>query len=126
MVKGQQQRSGHNDLCARKRRFCKFGTPCHGQQDGQNSDCYGRNCFYGCEIIGVDRGIKGTAGSLKGNILTDKKLGEIYENNKFGVYGKLDSAAGDKSDLYQIASADEVHPGKSYNTFYDRHGTKGI
>ena len=68
---------------------------------------------YGCEIIGVDRGIKGTAGSLKGNILTDKKLGEIYENNKFGVYGKLDSTAGDKSDLYQIASADEVHPGKA-------------
>ena len=56
---------------------------------------------------------EGTAGSLKGNILTDKKLGEIYENNKFGVYGKLDSTAGDKSDLYQIASADEVHPGKA-------------
>lgn len=92
--------------------FASLGHPVTDSKTGRIVTVTG-GTVYGCEIIGVDRGIKGTAGSLKGNILTDKKLGEIYENNKFGVYGKLDSAAGDKSDLYQIASADEVHPGKA-------------
>lgn len=92
--------------------FASLGHPVTDSKTGRIVTVTGGS-VYGCEIIGVDRGIKGTAGSLKGNILTDKKLGEIYENNKFGVYGKLDSTAGDKSDLYQIASADEVHPGKA-------------
>lgn len=92
--------------------FASLGHPVMDSKTGRIVNVTG-GTVYGCEIIGVERGIKGTAGSLRGNILTDEKLGAIYENNKFGVYGKLDAYQGAKSDFIQIASADEVKPGKA-------------
>lgn len=46
---------------------------------------------YRCSIIGVRKGEKGNPGELKGLFLkTSNTVGDVAENNKYGVYGKID------------------------------------
>lgn len=92
--------------------FASLGHPVIDSKTGRIVNVTG-GTVYGCEIVGVDKGTRGTAGALKGNILTDERLGKIFENNKYGVYGMMNIETERGGQLTQIASADEVRPGNA-------------
>ena len=47
--------------------------------------------IYKCNIVGVNKGLRGSPGELRGLFLrTGKKAGSLDNNNKFGVYGTVD------------------------------------
>lgn len=69
---------------------------------------------YNCDIVGVNRGVKGTPGELKGVLKdTDNPIGEIYKNTDYGVYGKYFSNAKIPENYYQIGSRINVRNGKA-------------
>lgn len=79
---------------------------------------------YGGKILGVERGIKGKAGSIKGTLVRKTKLGRVTKNENSGLYGVLDEADG---TLYDVGKRDEIINGKAKirsgvsgkNEFYD-------
>ncbi|MBE5742235.1 MAG: PDZ domain-containing protein [Clostridiales bacterium] len=52
---------------------------------------------YVCSIIGLEKGLKGKAGELKGIFLSDTKIGCILYNSKSGIYGNADKSFDFKS-----------------------------
>lgn len=94
-----------------------FGSLGHPVVDSKTGEILKVNSgsVYTCKILSIEKGISGKAGELRGIIENQNKIGDIITNNKFGVYGKMDSGqygeSGEK--LIQVASADEVKPGKA-------------
>ncbi|MEG1520026.1 MAG: SpoIVB peptidase S55 domain-containing protein [Clostridia bacterium] len=69
-----------------------------------------------CLIIGVNKGLKGKAGDLKGVfVLNDALSGKVAKNNEFGVFGKFNSAY--QNPVYngkvKVARRGEVEIGKA-------------
>lgn len=79
---------------------------------------------YGGKILGVERGVKGKAGSIKGTLVRKTKLGRVTKNENSGLYGVLNEADG---TLYEVGKRDEIINGKAKirsgvsgkNEFYD-------
>ena len=71
-------------------RFGALGHPICDADVGGILPIRGGNA-YKCNIVGVIKGQKGTAGELRGLFLKNKtRLGTIDANNRFGVFGKFD------------------------------------
>lgn len=69
-----------------------------------------------CLIIGLNKGIKGKAGELKGVFVLNNDLkGSVEKNNMFGVFGKLENTY--QNPLYggkvKVAKREEVEIGKA-------------
>ena len=94
-----------------------FGSLGHPVVDSKTGEILKVNSgsVYTCKILSIEKGISGKAGELRGIIENQNKIGDIITNNKFGVYGKMDSGqyGGSGEKLIQVASADEVKPGKA-------------
>lgn len=60
----------------------------------------------------------GVLGEIKGTIENDKKIGDIYKNTEFGVYGKVENKNIISKDIkiqkMKIASRNEIALGKAY------------
>ncbi len=72
--------------------------------------------IFKCNIMGYKRGKKGNPGELKGLFLRNGRvLGELDENNKFGVFGKFSSNYIDEyqNDLVEVANHNEIKNGKA-------------
>ena len=65
---------------------------------------------YGGKILGVERGVKGKAGSIKGTLIRKTKLGRVTKNENSGLYGVLNEADG---TLYDVGKRDEIINGKA-------------
>lgn len=65
---------------------------------------------YGGKILGVERGVKGKAGSIKGALVRKTKLGRVTKNENSGLYGVLNEADG---TLYDVGKRDEIINGKA-------------
>ena len=65
---------------------------------------------YGGKILGVERGVKGKAGSIKGTLVRKTKLGRVSKNENSGLYGVLNDADG---TLYDVGKRDEIINGKA-------------
>lgn len=65
---------------------------------------------YGGNILGVERGVKGKAGSIKGTLVRKTKLGRVTKNENSGLYGVLNEADG---MLYDVGKRDEIINGKA-------------
>lgn len=65
---------------------------------------------YGGKILGVERGVKGKAGSIKGTLVRKTKLGRVTKNKNSGLYGVLNEADG---TLYDVGKRDEIINGKA-------------
>lgn len=96
------------------RKNLKFGSLGHAIVDpkGAMVNCKNGGVFE-CNILGVERGVKGTAGELKGAISFDSKLGSLYANNKFGAFGTFDTLPSFCNRLISVADISEVSPGKA-------------
>lgn len=68
-----------------------------------------------CNILGVNKGLVGKAGELKGAFNNKQSIGDISINNKFGVYGKFCKMpqALDVNNVVKTANINEVKPGKA-------------
>ena len=65
---------------------------------------------YGGKILGVERGVKGKAGSIKGTLVRKTKLGRVTKNENSGLYGVLNEADG---TLYDVGKRNEIINGKA-------------
>jgi stage IV sporulation protein B len=71
-------------------RFGALGHPICDADMGDVMPINGGN-VYGCDIVGVVRGQKGSAGELRGVFLRNRRrIGTLDKNNKFGIFGTLD------------------------------------
>ncbi|MFI3167613.1 MAG: SpoIVB peptidase S55 domain-containing protein [Bacillota bacterium] len=67
-------------------------------------------------ILGVNKGVRGKAGELKGVFIKDKTLnGEIAKNNGCGIFGKFQNKnwLNEESRLLETATKEEVQIGKA-------------
>ena len=63
------------------------------------------------KVISIKKGEKGNPGEIKGSIVEQKNIGDIYINTPFGIYGKLkDTNALDlsKTNELEVALRDEI------------------
>ncbi len=69
---------------------------------------------FDCTIDGVEKGQKGAAGELKGGFCFDKRIGNIYANNKFGAFGSFNTIPQYCTETVSVADINEVRPGKAH------------
>lgn len=95
----------------------QFGCLGHPILDPQTKDLVKvkEGSIYSCDITGIVKGEKGAAGELKGNFSLSDKIGTLYINNKYGVYGNMQKLPDDyNSKLFHVASMHEVKPGAAH------------
>lgn len=80
-----------------------------GSFGGSKAKISGGKVYCG-KILGVERGVKGKAGSIKGTLVRKTKLGRVTKNENIGLYGVLDEADG---TLYDVGKRDEIINGKA-------------
>ena len=68
---------------------------------------------FNCSINGIEKGKKGAAGELKGSFSFEKRLGNIYVNNKYGAFGTFNSLPSFCDKLIEVADVSEVTLGKA-------------
>ena len=90
-----------------------FGCLGHPIADGKGKIVDAKNGgVYSCKIDDVVPGRRGQAGELHGSFEFDGKLGKIYLNNKFGVFGKFDENKFDMQ-LVDVLPKENVKMGKA-------------
>lgn len=67
--------------------FMALGHPVCGE-NGKTIEISGGELF-ACSIFGIERGVRGKAGELRGSFFSDQKIGDIKENTEVGISGKL-------------------------------------
>ena len=69
---------------------------------------------YECSVVGVNKGVRGRAGELRGMFLNDKQLGFAQKLCNCGIFGEIlgDYRAENIEEV--IASSVDVKPGKAY------------
>lgn len=70
----------------------------------------GNGDILGASINGCIPGKKGTTGQIKGNF-TNEIIGQLYDNNDFGVYGTYSDVSIENGELYPVASQTEIETG---------------
>ncbi len=85
-----------------------FAALGHSASGEDNEDALG--VVYGCKILGIDKGVRGRAGCVKGSIIHSEKLGVVSKNIQYGLYGNLTSSEG---ELYDVSTRDEVTLGNA-------------
>lgn len=96
----------------------KFGALGHGIADMDTGKLLNveKGLVMNAKISDVEQGKKGTPGEIKGVFYkTDDILGEIYDNNDYGIYGVLKENNEIKNrEPIPIGYKDEVEIGKAY------------
>ncbi len=87
-------------------RFAALG---HSVGSGGCIDVSGGD-VYGCKIIGLEKGVKGRAGSIKGMLDKKNHLGIVDKNIRYGIYGNLDDTVG---QLYDVGGRQEIVCGRA-------------
>lgn len=94
------------------RKNLTFGCLGHPVADPQGNVVVCKNGgVFDCNISGIEAGRSGAAGELRGTIGYERKLGTIYANNKFGVYGTFDKLPDFTNKAITVADPSEVKPG---------------
>lgn len=94
----------------------RFGALGHGVYNGENELLsIGEKRVFGCDILSVNKGIRGKAGELKGIFTGDGGIGVADKITDSGLYGKADDNV-DLSDCKktEIAPLSEAHIGAAY------------
>ena len=68
------------------------------------------------KLVSIKKGEDGKPGEIRGTILKQNTIGEVYKNTDFGVYGKLTDLTSlniENSKKYKVALRDEIKEGKA-------------
>ncbi len=89
-----------------------FGGLGHGICDGATGNVIPmtRGDATTVKLNGIEKGLPGTPGELKGSLTRDK-CGTVLKNTVCGVFGVFDSLPSQTGELYQIGLRGEVHEG---------------
>lgn len=68
---------------------------------------------FGCTLNGIEKGKRGSAGELRGQIEFENRLGSLLVNNKYGAYGVFDSLPSFCGRIIEVAEPSEIKPGKA-------------
>ncbi len=69
---------------------------------------------YECSIVGINKGVRGKAGELRGMFLNDKHLGQAEKLSECGIFGQISSDFVVDELMSAVASSCEAKPGKAY------------
>ncbi len=69
---------------------------------------------YECNIVGVQKGVRGRAGELKGMFIHDKQLGSAEKLCDCGIFGQVSEEFCVDELMSAVASSYEAKPGKAY------------
>lgn len=69
---------------------------------------------YECTIVGVNKGVRGRAGELRGMFLSDKQLGNAEKLCECGIFGKINKDINFSALTCAVASSKGVKPGNAY------------
>ena len=109
------------------RKNLNFGSLGHPITDanGDIVECKNGGVF-NCSVNGIERGRRGAAGELKGSFSFDKRIGNLYLNNRYGAFGSFVTMPDFCKDLVDVADVSEVFPGKAeiYCTLDDNERRK--
>lgn len=96
------------------RKNLKFGSLGHPitDSDGNIVECRNGGVF-NCTINGIEKGRRGAAGELKGGFSFEKRIGNLYLNNKYGAFGTFTTLPSYCKTLVEVADISEVVPGKA-------------
>lgn len=96
------------------RKNLNFGSLGHPICDARGTiiSCNNGGVF-DCTIEGIEKGQKGAAGELKGGFCFDKRIGNVYANNKFGAFGSFNTIPSFCTDIVHVADIGEIKPGKA-------------
>ena len=91
-----------------------FGGLGHGICDGATGNVIPmtRGDATTVKLNGIEKGLPGTPGELKGS-LTQNKCGTVLQNTVCGVFGVFDKLPESAGELYQIGLRGEVHEGEA-------------
>ena len=66
-------------------------------------------------IVNIQKGEKGNPGEIRGSIEEGKKIGEVYKNTSFGIFGKISNSnvLGVTEQEMEVANRDEIKIGKA-------------
>jgi len=64
-------------------------------------------------IIGVQKGARGSPGELRGIFSKNQKIGDIKQNNDVGIYGKMSTINSEQKSM-QISLRSEIKEGSAY------------
>ncbi len=69
---------------------------------------------YECNIVGVQKGVRGKAGELRGMFMSDKPLGNAQKLCDCGIFGQISQEFVADELLCAVASSSDAKPGKAY------------
>lgn len=96
------------------RKNLNFGSLGHPICDAKGAVISCKNGgVFGCTIDGIEKGQKGAAGELKGGFCFDKRIGNLYSNNKFGAFGTFNTLPQFCTETIRVADIGEIKPGKA-------------
>lgn len=90
----------------------------HGIQDVDTGELVDISSgeFVSTDIIDIEKGEKDSPGKIEGTIEDSKKIGEIYSNTNFGIYGTSTNKSElnlDNKEAVEVASRNEIKTGKA-------------
>ena len=91
-----------------------FGGLGHGICDGATGNVipFNDGTAMNLKLNGIEKGLPGTPGELKGS-LTGDKCGKVISNTSCGVFGVFSSLPQGADDLYRIGLRGDVHEGEA-------------
>jgi stage IV sporulation protein B len=97
----------------------KFGALGHAITSARSGEIVQASSgeIFAANIMNIKRGRRGMPGEICGSFSrSNKKLGKLRKNSKFGLYGELYNAGVKEfgSSAVNLVSHDEVHEGKAY------------
>lgn len=90
----------------------------HGIQDVDTGELVDISSgeFVSTDIIDIEKGKKDNPGKIEGTVEDSKKIGEIYSNTNFGIYGTSTNKSElniDDKEAIEVASRNEIKTGKA-------------
>lgn len=69
---------------------------------------------YECSIVGINKGVRGKAGELRGMFLNDKPLGNAEKLCDCGIFGQIDDSFPTSQLTSAVADSSQAKPGEAY------------
>ena len=93
----------------------KFGALGHSVTNEDESEMKISNGnVFECNIIGVNKGVRGKAGELRGMFLTDKTFGVAEKLSNCGIFGVIHTDFKDNKLIQATATSQNAKPGEAY------------
>lgn len=93
-------------------RFGSLGHSVTGENKKEMRACGGN--VYECSIVGINKGIRGKAGELKGMFLNDKCFGQAEKLCNCGIFGQISKDFKTEGLQTAVATSTDVKPGNAY------------